>query len=564
MKKLFLFFVAVNCLTTIAYAQSGQSDFKPVYISKTPQPKAPANLVITDMTFSDRDGNSDNILDADETGEISFLLTNKGSGDAYNLVIQISEQNRIEGISFNEKQFGDNLAPGKSKKIKIPVSGSHELTTGKAKFGILVLEANHFNADPAEISFNTQSFRNPLVKIAAHQFSNKETEGKIGLAQIVNLKMVVQNKGQGIAKNINVTITNPPDVFAVGETQISIPMLKPNETYDINYEFMANKVYKDKEIPISVDITESYGKYGEKETESVSLEETLPKTIQIDIDAQRQREVMINEVTLNSDVDRDIPENKKVFANRYALIIGNEDYSKYQPGLNSEANVEFASNDAKAFREYCNKTMGIPEENIYYHINATAGPMNQEIDKLNKIIKNTNGEAEVFFYYAGHGLPDEQSKDAYIIPVDVSGTDMQSAIKLQTLYSKLTEFPSKRVTVFLDACFTGGGRNQGLVAARMIKTKPTSQVINGNVIVFTASSGVESSLPWKEKQHGLFTYCLLKNIQDTKGNITYDELFNNLDKEIKLKSITVNNKEQTPSLLISNELADKWKEWKIY
>jgi uncharacterized caspase-like protein len=225
--------------------------------------------------------------------------------------------------------------------------------------------------------------------------------------------------------------------------------------------------------------------------------------------------------------------------------------------------VQFAINDARSFKEYCLKTMGVPEANLIFSLNATSGQMLRDIDKINKIIKNSGGDAEVIVYFAGHGLPDEEKKEPYLFPVDVSGADIQRAIKLQDIYTQLTQYPSKRVTVFLDACFTGGGRSQGLLAARMIKTKPTANVLSGNIVVYTASSGEQTSLPWTDKHHGMFTYCLLKAIKEKKGDLNYQQLFDTISKEIKLQSVLINSKEQTPELLMSSQINAHWREWKI-
>ncbi len=225
-----------------------------------------------------------------------------------------------------------------------------------------------------------------------------------------------------------------------------------------------------------------------------------------------------------SDVDRSIPQTGKTNPNRYALIIGNEDYSSHQIDLTSEINVDFARNDACAFKEYALNTLGIPEKNIIFLLDATTGQINQSISKLNLIIKNTQGNGDVFVYYAGHGLPDEATKEAYLMPVDLDGKNARDGIKLKDLYSRLTEFPSKKVTVFIDACFSGGARNQGLLAARGVKIQPKEIPLNGKLVVFAASSGNQSSLPYKEKQHGFFTYYLLKKLQESKGDISYNEL----------------------------------------
>ncbi len=547
-----------------AIAQSGEGKFKFVSITKIPKPTAPPKLEITELDFSDNSGNGNKILDANERGEISFIIKNSGKGDAYQIAILTENKEKVNGLTYNTNLSVGNIPAGESKKVSINVSSDFTLaTTDNAAFEIKIQEANKFNPSPIQFKFKTQSFKNPQLEITDFTFSNKEKEGKVSLGEVVNLNMIVQNTGQGVASNVKISIVNPDNVFPANEIYYEFNAMKPNESRKINYQFFANTAYAQKEIPIQVKVTESNGKYGIDKKMVVSLEQNLAKTLEVQIAAQREANITISKGSLKSDVDRNIPVNTKVYNNRYALVIGNEDYTSNQKGLDAESNVEFANNDARVFKEYCMKTMGVPEDNITLLTDATSGKMNQSIEKINKLIKNSNGEAEIIFYYAGHGMPDEQTKEAYLIPVDVTGTELQSAVKLKNLYSKLTEFPSKRVTVFLDACFTGGGRSQGLLAARGIKIKPQSELVAGNMVVFTASSGTESSLPWKEKQHGMFTYALLKNIQDSKGDLNYDNLFSKLSKEVSIKSISVNNKEQTPQVLTSSELGDKWKSWTI-
>jgi len=272
-------------------------------------------------------------------------------------------------------------------------------------------------------------------------------------------------------------------------------------------------------------------------------------------------QVPVSGVTTNVDIN--IPIGAVINDNAYALIIGNEDYNSFQPDLGSEVNVAFAVNDATIFKKYCISTLGVPESNIKFLTNATLGQMIRAISWMNKITEKEAGDADVIVYYAGHGLPDEQTHEPSIMPVDISSNDIQSAIHLKDLYTKLTQYPSKKITVFLDACFSGGGRNQGLVASRGVKVKPKEDALNGNIVVFTSSSGDQSSLSFKEKHHGIFTYYLLKRIQETAGNTTYKDLFDYLKKEVDLNCVKVNEKEQTPNLLFSTELGDHWKGWKL-
>jgi hypothetical protein len=210
-------------------------------------------------------------------------------------------------------------------------------------------------------------------------------------------------------------------------------------------------------------------------------------------------------------IDHSIPASSSEQSNTYAVIIGNEDYKSYQTGLTKEQNVPFAINDARVFKKYCNKTLGIPSENIIYLENAGLVRMRQALNQINAVIKNSKGNSDIIFYYAGHGYPDQESKNPYLIPVDVSGHNLEMAIQLDKVYNKLTEYPSNRVIVFLDACFTGGARQMGLTAARSVRIEPKKGNLDGNIVVYRAASQTQPALSYAQKKHGIFTYYLLKN-----------------------------------------------------
>lgn len=264
-----------------------------------------------------------------------------------------------------------------------------------------------------------------------------------------------------------------------------------------------------------------------------------------------------------SDVDNNIPVNGETYNYRFALIIGNEDYHKFQTSLEKEVNVDFARNDAHAFKAYAEKTLGIPEKNILFLQDATSAQMQEAIEKFSLLAKYAKGKAELIFYYAGHGLPDEETKEPYLIPVDVSGKNLQMAVNLKDIYAKLSRYKTKRTLVFLDACFSGGARNQGLIAARSIRVKPKSQKLQGNIIVFSASSENQTALPLHAEKHGLFTYFLLKEIKESKGKIKLKELSENVTEKVAIESLLRNSKEQKPEVSLSSEAFDEFENRKL-
>jgi hypothetical protein len=294
---------------------------------------------------------------------------------------------------------------------------------------------------------------------------------------------------------------------------------------------------------------------GYKKSENTSVpEKQIEKASELDISRP---------VVESINVDEGIPISSKWYSNRFALVIGNESYTSSQVDLNAEVNVEHAVNDAETFANYFHLTFGVPENQVILLTNAGFIEMQKAIKKLQLLIKNTNGAAEVFVYYAGHGFPDEMTREPFLIPVDVSATELEYAIGLKELYATLTEFPSQLVTVFLDACFSGGARNQPLLAARGVRVKPKEQVLSGNLIVFSASQSTQSALGSLSQDHGLFTYHLLEKIKATKGKVTYGELFDFTQSKVSVNSVLEYNKEQNPTVLVSPELMHKWTELKF-
>lgn len=264
-----------------------------------------------------------------------------------------------------------------------------------------------------------------------------------------------------------------------------------------------------------------------------------------------------------SDVDKDIPVTRTANKNTFALIIGNEDYRSFQGGLNDEINVSFAAIDADIFSKYVHKTLGVPRKNITLLTNATAGQIKQALAKMSHIAKAYEGEAAFIFYYAGHGLPDKVTRIPYLIPVDVNSSDLSFAISLDEALGKLTENPHTRVTIFLDACFTGGGRNESLALSRGVKIRPKSPFIKGNLVMFSASSGNESAFAFNEKAHGMFTYFLLKKLKESEGKVSYKELSYYLNIEVRRNSIITNNKAQTPEVTVSPSLENSWEDFNL-
>ena len=253
-----------------------------------------------------------------------------------------------------------------------------------------------------------------------------------------------------------------------------------------------------------------------------------------------------------SDVDINIPVAKTSNDNTFALIIANENYEFVD-------NVQFALNDGEVFREYCIKTLGIPERQVWCYKDASLGIISGGIDKMVQAMSIFE-DAKAIVYYCGHGIPDEKTGDAYIIPVDGRGTNTATCYSLNQLYKTMSSAAKSNVTYFMDACFTGANREGSmLVAARGVAREAKKEVIEGNTVVFSAASGDETAMPFKEKNHGMFTYFLLKKLQESHGEVKYGELAEYIRTNVRKESFLTNEKLQNPYVATSVANEKNWR-----
>lgn len=259
----------------------------------------------------------------------------------------------------------------------------------------------------------------------------------------------------------------------------------------------------------------------------------------------------------SSDVDVDIPTTNNENENMFAVIIANENYQE-------EAKVDYALNDGEIFKTYCYQVLGIPEKNIHIRKDATLNNMIAEMSWMQQVSKAYNGTARFLVFYAGHGVPDEKTGTSFLLPVDGKSTMYETGYSLLNFYKELGEMPSAGVIVFMDACFNGSKRGDGmLAAARGVAIKAKLEIPLGKMVVFSAAQGDETAYPFIEKGHGLFTYYLLKKLKETKGKASLGELSSYLVEKVSRESIVCNGKSQTPSTSASIEFSDDWKKIKL-
>lgn len=537
-------------VTTNTFAQSNISVPMDFHIEKEVLPPV-LSVVPGSVKFVDADNN--NVVDANEACKILFTIVNSGRGDGYGCVARVNATGTTQGIQVKDVTL-PVLPKGQKYMVEVPITANQHTVTGEMALDIYVDEPNGFGTEHITSTIGTHKLKTPYINVVSYKISGSAS-GTLERRKPFSLQVIVQNTDQGTAENIKVGITIPDNVNRIGGEMdnVTIASLQAGESRTLEYELIANQEAEEK-MNIQIALSEKQGKFAENATIPLQFGQHIGGSIAMNVQ-RHDHEVEIKRASLVSVVDENIPVTNQKSSKTFAVIIANENYQSVAP-------VPFALNDGNIFREYCLKTLGIPEKHIKYVPNATGNQIKAQVNWLQTICEVFE-DAQIIFYYAGHGIPDESSRTAYLLPVDGLGTDVTTGYKLDDLYSALGNIPANNVTVFMDACFSGSKREQGMLAsARGVAIKARSGMPQGNMVVFSAAQSDETAYPDYEEKHGMFTYYLLKKLQDTEGNVTLQELGEYIIDNVRKRS-AVNGKLQTPCVTPSASLDASWREWKL-
>ena len=532
----------------------------------------PPDLYIENLKFSEPSHNK--ALDGLEKGNIQFDIVNKGRGNAYDIEIDITPLTSSKNLSFKTKTEIEEVLKKNSKKISIPITADINVEDLFREFRIEITESNGFDTDPAKISFETLAFASPNLKIEQIAIDdNEDAEGEgfsygngnsiIEPNESIEVTAYVQNFGEGIASDVKakviLTSDNRDFTYPDEDKIFNLGDIESGDFRKIDFYFYTSRRYDEKNIPLSIELSESTREFGKTANLGLKLGDRTKNIVDVQVSKiHKKKETKMKEldnIVVLSDVDKNIPKTNINGKNTLAIIIGIEDY-KYAP------TVDFASNDARVFYQYSKSVFGIPERNIYYRINdgATSGEFNKIFADDGWIARRLKkGTTEVIVYYSGHGAPDTKSEKGYLIPHDIDPNYANTGISLDFIYSSLSKLKAKSVTLFIDACFSGESRSEEMLIAgiRPISIKIKNPILTTeNMAVFSASTGEQYSSAYPEKQHGLFTYFLLKGLKgeakDSDSKITLDELQSYIYKNVD-ETAGYLDKEQNPTFIGKNK-----------
>jgi len=239
-------------------------------------------------------------------------------------------------------------------------------------------------------------------------------------------------------------------------------------------------------------------------------------------------------------------------ANVFVFAVGIDDYADVP-------DVPFADRSAKQFSEVAQKLFGAPKQNVVVLTNAeaTSGRLR---GRLRTILNRLGPQDQLLFYYAGHGVPGKNGRNAYLLAQDGGpGSYEEPDLQLEQLYAEIAKSRVGKAKLFIDACFSGRVGKDAIVFEGIapITVSPKQSFPDSNrLAVLTAGRGDQFSNQSKERGHRLFSYHLMRGLLEGGSKLEMAQLHNQLRDRVLDESRRIGPEfEQEPDLQGNGKLS---------
>ena len=214
----------------------------------------------------------------------------------------------------------------------------------------------------------------------------------------------------------------------------------------------------------------------------------------------------------------------------YALVMGIKGY----PQFDMNSRLQFADEDAKQFAEFIQSKEGggFPKDNVHILLNEKATRANISLEIL-KLSQKVHGDDLFYLFFAGHGINDETTNIAYLMPYDGNPADPEGAgFRADDLIERIrTKISAKHILFFIDACYAGAALNQGSSRGDEniipVLRESWSKKLEGqrNAVHMGIMSANSRQKSWEDEllKHGLFTYYLLEGLKGKANTVPADD-----------------------------------------
>jgi len=207
---------------------------------------------------------------------------------------------------------------------------------------------------------------------------------------------------------------------------------------------------------------------------------------------------------------------------KLALVIGNNDY--HSP----LSRLEGAGRDAQA-------VAGLLRRQGYEVDQLADADRSSMIASLNRLIRTSEPDDSVLVFYAGHGYIHPGSSVGYWIPTGANVDDPRGWLSNIDIARFLANMPARQLLLVSDSCFSGSLTREG-IAEEQRSGMSRNAILMRRSVVAMSSGGEEVVADSALDGHSPFTYHLLRQLQEAKGEIPARDMLLSIRDKVRKSS----------------------------
>ncbi len=468
-----------------------------------------------------RDDDGDGVLAAGEGATVTLDLANDGPGEARGVRASLQVESPARGIAVSATPTAFTLPAGRAQPFPFRLRADSALDASEVVAVVRADEANGFDLVPAlRLRIPARAAGAPRLIVRDTRLDDASRDGRLAPREIGDLTIRLANAGTAATPALRVRVWRGRDLFlaAGARDTFALGALPPGGTATVSLSVYTNARAAD--AALSLELADPSGRVLARFP--IALPLTGRPSGVLDVVATRDssapggttRPAARRDAAL-ADVDAPLP---RPAAGRrgdaIAVVLGVERYRALP-------DARFAERDARLMRRYMVEALGIPDdvEHLYLRTGAdvTGGELRKLFGEAGWLARRVTENTELVVYFAGHGGPDASQRAPFLLPFDADPSFIpETGFPLAALYDRLARLPARSITVILDACFSGLGRDgQSLVRG----TRPTvlsvehPALVRRQMGVLTAARGAQSAGDLAEVRHGLLTYWVARGLR---------------------------------------------------
>lgn len=479
---------------------------------------APATLRGT-VRWRDTDG--DGILAAGEEATVTLDLANDGPGEAGTVRATLQVESPARGIVVTAMPKAVTLGAGRMQALSFRLRADSALDASEVVAVVRADEANGFDLAPAlRVRIPARVAGAPRLVVRDTRLDDASRDGRLAPREIGDLTIRLANAGTAATPPLRVRLWRGRDLFlaAGARDTFALGAVPPGGDATITLSVYTNARAAD--ASLALELADPSGRVLARFP--VALPLTGRPSGVLDVvaahdsavvgGARRPREAA--DAAL-ADVDAPLPRPAaRRRGDAIAVVLGVERYRALP-------DARFAERDARLMRRYMVEALGVPDdvEHLYLRTGAdvTGGELRKLFGEAGWLARRVTENSDLVVYFAGHGSPDAGQRAPFLLPFDTDPSFItETGFPLAALYDRLARLPARSITVILDACFSGLGRDgQSLVRG----TRPTvlsvehPALVRRQMGVLTAARGAQSAGDLPDVRHGLLTYWVARGLR---------------------------------------------------